>query len=190
MKRSWFVASAAALTAAACLRDIVLAATSDLNGSGLTPVVETVLPFGAPSFPAIAVSSVVQRIDALFKLSESPAFRASLNGFSLPALFPVGSAQLFAAETAVTPEARITDLVARDAKAFATAGLSLSSTFEDFSDVDRAAYFALWSQSAFSARRRFYGSLRTIVFVAFYSMPDVWPAIGYGGPLLGKAPEK
>ena len=184
MKRQAFIGSSAAVVAATFLRDISLAAENDAAGLELTMLVETLLPFGSSAFPAISSMAVVQRLDALFKLSESPVFQASLRGFSSLALFSTGQDQLFAAEQAVSPGADTHELIRRDAAAFAATGLSQIANFQDLRPDERNAYLSLWSHSAFSVRRRFYGSVRAVTFVAFYSLPESWVAIGYAGPML------
>jgi hypothetical protein len=187
LKRGAFIGSSAAVIAASFLRDVALAAESDAAGLELTMLVEALLPFGSPAFPAIPSTAVVQRIDGLFKLGESPAFQASLRGFSSLALFSTGDDQLFDAERAVSPDSDPRDFVRRDAAAFAATGLSPVANFQDLTPEGKSRYVRLWSHSAFSVRRRFYGSVRAVTFVAFYSLPEAWPAIGYAGPILNGA---
>ncbi len=184
MRRFAFLSSAAALAAAAFLQDVALAAEGDSVSAELAPLVETLLPFGTLSFPAVQRDTLVQRIDGLFKLESSPVFRASLRGFSELRTFSAGANQLFAAEKAAVPEADLKELTTIDATAFAASGIPSDVLFQDLALVDRSTYVRLWSQSAFSTRRRFYGSVRAITFLAFYSLPESWPVIGYGGPLL------
>ncbi|HTV92634.1 MAG TPA: hypothetical protein VMG98_07950 [Verrucomicrobiae bacterium] len=184
MKRAAFVGSSVAMVAAAFLRNVSLAAETDAAGLELTVLVETLLPFGSPAFPAIPSTAVVQRIEGLFKLGESPVFQASLRGFSSLAFFSTGDDQLFAAERAVSPDSDPRDLVRRDAAAFAATGLSPAANFQYLKPERKSQYVRLWSQSAFSVRRRFYGSVRAVTFVAFYSLREAWPAIGYAGPIL------
>jgi len=45
-------------------------------------------------------------------------------------------------------------------------------------------YFDLWRRSRFLLRRAFYATSRSLVLITAYSMDEVWPAIGYAGPLL------
>lgn len=190
MRRSGFLGSATALAAAAFLSKVALAAGNDSVSAELTPLVDTLLPFGTSPFLTPQREALVQRIDGLFKLGKSTIFRASLRGFSSVASFPTGANQLFAAEKAALPEADVKKLTAFDATAFAASGLPSAATFQDLKPADRSVYVRLWSQSAFSTRRRFYASVRAITFVAFYSLPESWQAIGYEGPLLHGAHEK
>jgi hypothetical protein len=48
-------------------------------------------------------------------------------------------------------------------------------------------YFDLWRRSGFMVRRQFYGSARAVVLITAYSMPEVWSAIGYDGPVTAHA---
>jgi hypothetical protein len=185
LRRSAFLSSASALAPAAFLRDVALAAEDDALKADLVPLVETLLPFGAPSFPPVRSAALVHRIDDLFKLDGSQIFQASLRGFSSLAAFAAGAQELFAAERAAVPDADGRVLLARDGAAFAASGLSATAAFGDLDPAGRGAYLRLWSQSAFSTRRRFYASVRAVTFVAFYSLPEAWPAIGYAGPFRG-----
>lgn len=187
MKRRGFIVSTTALAAAAFLRDVALGAEGTTMAGELAPVVETLLPFGTPGFPDVASAEVVGRIDAIFKLSTDPIFAGSLHGFSDVASFPTGTDRLFAAESTFAPGIDIKELAKHDAATFDSSGLSLRETFGTLTPADRARYVHLWSQSGFIVRRRFYGSVRAVAFVAFYSMPEAWAAIGYGGALLHSA---
>jgi hypothetical protein len=60
-------------------------------------------------------------------------------------------------------------------------------TFRSLNVERRREYFALWSRSDFLVRRQFYSSARALAMIAAYSMDDVWPAIGYDGPILPRA---
>jgi hypothetical protein len=142
------------------------------------------LPFGASGFPAVRAEEVVARMNALFDLGGDDVFLASLAAFNDVAGFSAGSAVLFAAERAVNPGANIADLTRSDAAAFSSTGVPLPLRFDGFDPGARSRYLELWERSAFIVRRRFFSSVRAITFVAFYSMPKVWPSIGYAGPLV------
>jgi hypothetical protein len=126
----------------------------------------------------------VERVNGLFHLDNSPAFSGSLLAFSSLSNFVTGSPELSAAEKSVVRNIDFRALVARDDGSFRASGLSQGATFETLSESERARYIGLWSQSAFSTRRRFYGSVRAVTFIALYSMPEIWPAISYAGPLI------
>ena len=190
LRRSVFLGSATALAAAAFLSEVGLAAGNHSVTAELAPVVDTLLPFGTSSFPPIRPEALVRRIDDLFNLGENPIFQASLRGFSSIASFSTGTIQLFAAEKVAAPEADVKELTAIDAAAFSASALPSVAAFQDLKPADRSTYIRLWSQSAFSTRRRFYGSVRAITLVAFYSLPESWQAIGYEGALLHGAHAK
>lgn len=163
MRRSLFLGSATAIAAAAFLRDVGLAADLQRPPASLVPLIEALLPFESPAFPEISAEALAARVEALFGLDTSAVFQDSLRSFCALAAFPIGD----------------------DAAAFARSGLSPSSAFSELSLANRRAYLRLWSRSSIDLRRRFYGSVRAVAFVAFYSMPEAWAAIGYAGPLLG-----
>lgn len=184
MRRSAFVSSAAALVGAAFLRDVALAAPANPADDTFSLLLETLVPFGVPAFPAITSQELATRINALFNLGGSATFNGSLQAFDSLTVFLTGSQQLFAAEALDVPSADAPELVARDAAAFNAIGLPQNATFEALGPAERAEYVRLWSQSAFNTRRRFYGSVRAVTFIALYSMPESWPAINYAGPLI------
>jgi hypothetical protein len=184
MRRKGFIASATAFAAAAFLRDVTLAAQGDGTAGELSAVVETLFPFDAIGFPRVTSAQLAARIDAIFSLSADPVFTGSLHGFGDVAAFSAGATPLFAAERAFLPAAHIDVLVTRDATSFASLGLPRNARFAELSPRQRASYVRLWARSAFLVRRRFYSSVRTVAFAAFYSMPEAWSAIGYGGPLM------
>lgn len=185
MKRSRFLLSASALAAAAFLRETAIADAGSVAAPQFEAVVATVVPFGE-QFPLRNPAELTQRIEALFHLGESAAFQASLAQFSSLESFSAPSPQLFAFERAYSPEAQPEELLELDRHAFARSALAKGRSFADLTPEQRAAYLRLWTQSAFIVRRRFYMSVRAIAFEAFYSMPQVWNAIGYAGPMLEK----
>jgi hypothetical protein len=188
LKRAGFVSAAAALAACGFLRNVALGAERGETTAELGPLVETLLPFGSAAFPISDSGPLVRRIYALFDLERDAVFQASLAGFSSLGAFPAGAEPLFAAEREVTPDTDIQVLRAHDAVAFATGRLRKVAAFGDLDAAERARYVGLWAHSAFGVRRRFYSSVRALTFVAFYSTPEAWHAIGYRGPLLAELP--
>jgi hypothetical protein len=184
MKRSSFIETSAALAAATFLRGTALGAEAGAADDTMAALVETLLPFGLPSFPRVPPSEIISRIGETYALETSPAFIASLSAFSNTAAFPAGSKELFLAEHSGSPQSAPGALLARDAAAFAASGVPLSATFAALGWRDRDRYLTLWSQSAFNTRRRFYRAVRAVTFAALYSMPAAWRSIGYAGPLL------
>lgn len=183
MNRHSFLSSIGAAAAIAFLKEVALA-DSVLGARPMTPLVETLLPLGSPAFSNVTGAIVCERIESLYHLGESPAFVASLAAFMDPTLFPKYDAALFAAEQSVDPESNPTNMQIADARAYRLAGLPNEDDFAHFTDRQRAVYVRLWPHSAFNTRRRFYQAVRFLTYAAFYSLPEVWPAIGYAGPLL------
>ena len=188
MNRTGFISSIGAVAAVAFLKNVALAGVSE-GPALMTPLVETLLPFASAGFPDVSVQMVVQRIETLYHLAESRTFAGSLSAFMRPRSFVAPGAALFAAEQSSVLEADTRALASADTRAYRLAGLPERDDFARFSNDERAVYLRLWSQSAFNTRRRFYQSVRFVTFAAFYSMPQAWGAIGYGGPLLRGAHE-
>jgi hypothetical protein len=58
-----------------------------------------------------------------------------------------------------------------------------------FTRMDAAAQDAslrAWLESRLALRRQAFQGIRNLCLFGYYSQPEVWPAIGYQGPLLGK----
>ena len=188
MNRASFVRSSAAAAAGATfLRNVAIGSETTSYSSGMAPLVSTILPTSAHEFPDVEATYIVRRAGSLYDLDANPVFLASLAAFSSISTFASGSQSLFSAELATVGNVRIADLVSQDSSALRASGLSAASAFVDLSASDRRLYLTLWERSAFNTRRRFYGSVRAIIFATFYSMPESWGAIGYVGPLLKRA---
>lgn len=185
MQRSRFLISASALAAAAFLREVALAPAAPAPQAQIEALISTVVPFGA-GFPLAEPSQVVQRMETLFHLRENAAFQASLAAFASVGAFTAPPAELFELERSADERAVPEQLLEHDRRAFRDSGLAKTQSFAEFTPEERARYVRLWTQSAFSIRRRFYMSIRAVTFEAFYSMPQVWEAIGYAGPILHK----
>lgn len=183
MNRSFFISSMAAAAAVAFLRDVALA-DAVVTTAPMAPLVETILPVGSPNFPAVTAATIADRIESLYHLGDSRTFVASLATFMRPTSFKNPNALLYVAEQATSADVNAGQMTMRDARAYRMAALPNASDFANLTPEQRATYLRLWSRSAFNTRRRFYQSVRFVTFAAFYSMPQVWPAIGYAGPLL------
>jgi hypothetical protein len=162
-------------------------------------LVRAVLPSDDPRFAAIAPAAVADRADRLFALDQDTAVQQNLVlfddlvqfvspppaiGLAEPVLFPPTDAERSAS-------AAVAARIARDATAYQTASKAWGSQLALFTDLTLAgqrAYLMLWARSALGVRRRFYRSMKTLVMAATYSMDDVWPIIGYAGPLLHLPP--
>jgi hypothetical protein len=184
MNRTSFIrASVATSVAVSFLRSVALGSEATGYAPEMAGVVTTIL--GAEAFGSSSVSpeSIVRRLNWLFSLHRSPAFLASLNAFSDIASFAYGSELLFDSERAQGAVLDTSVLLAHDAAALRATAIQ-GSTFEGLDAAERAQYLELWEHSAFNVRRRFYNSVRAVTFIAFYSMPESWKAIGYAGPML------
>lgn len=180
MKRTSFISSIGAAAAVAFLQDVALAEAPH-NPYSLTPLVETILP---PGFPVVTGQTIAERIESLYHLSDSRTFAGSLSVFMQPSFFPEALGSLYDVERSSAPDADVHEAASADARAYRRASLPAVNNFAAFTPDQRAAYVGLWSQSAFNTRRRFYQSVRFLTFAAFYSLPQVWSAIGYAGPVL------
>jgi hypothetical protein len=163
-------------------------------------LVRALLPFEDASFP-VRSHAVSRRLLEMFPVHDDPelaGLRRGLVVFDDAALFPerlsllVDSEHEFLAggERMSEPEIEhaIDDAFARDAEAFARMRLHAAEDgFARMSLADQRAYLRLWSGSAFALRRRFYRSAKSVVMFAAYSLPALWVAIGYDGPLLARA---
>jgi hypothetical protein len=183
MNRTSFISSIGAAAAVAFLKDVALA-DGLASSLPLAPLIETLLPLGSPEFPDVTGPMISDRIESLYHLGDSAAFAASLAMFMQPTSFLKSTAVLYAAEQSMDPHIDLAEMNAADARAYQLANLPDAKDFAALTPGQRTAYLRLWSHSAFNTRRRFYQSVRFLTFAAFYSLPQVWPAIGYAGPVL------
>jgi hypothetical protein len=58
--------------------------------------------------------------------------------------------------------------------------------FRALSAPDRDASLEDWRTSSWTARRRVFYALRNLAMLGYWSQPETWRLIGYGGPWLGK----
>lgn len=56
-------------------------------------------------------------------------------------------------------------------------------TFSHMDDAARLAHFDAWATSDGLVRRKVALALRKFLALVFYDQPEVWPSIGYGGPI-------
>jgi hypothetical protein len=56
-------------------------------------------------------------------------------------------------------------------------------TFSHLDDAARLAHFDAWAGSTSLVRRKVALGLRKFLSLVFYDEPEVWPSIGYGGPI-------
>jgi hypothetical protein len=113
--------------------------------SVLRALIEAVLAFDHPAFPAIGVERVERRLLEYFPLEgeSGAALRAGLATF----------------DDAFGPGR------------FAAAPL-----------VARRAFLRLWARGEAPAQRRFYASVKSMILIAAYSLPELQRAVGHEGP--------
>jgi hypothetical protein len=58
-------------------------------------------------------------------------------------------------------------------------------TFSNLSEEERLAHFQSWSESRTLVRRQAALAFRKFLTLVFYDQPGAWPALGYGGPIVG-----
>jgi hypothetical protein len=162
----------------------------------LDALMAAVLPCEHTDFP-LSARDAAARVLTLFQLETDSRFAAvqrMLLYFNDTDLFtyglPLVAEELIATdarEHGVEPNALLARKEASDRSlyaAFVAQDPAPVKTFTSLSIERRREYFTLWSRSDFVVRRQFYSSARALGMIAAYSMDDVWPAIGYGGPLL------
>lgn len=124
--------------------------TDDVARPILRALIEAVLAFDHPAFPAIGVDDVHGRLLEYFPIAgeNGAALRAGLAAFD--------------------------DAFARhggDGARFAAAPLAARRTF-----------LRLWAGGEPPAQRRFYASVKSMILIAAYSLPELQRAIGHEGP--------
>ncbi|MFQ5514566.1 MAG: gluconate 2-dehydrogenase subunit 3 family protein [Myxococcota bacterium] len=60
--------------------------------------------------------------------------------------------------------------------------------FRSLSPAQRDASLERWRRSRFAERRRVFYALRNLALLGYWSQPETWPLIGYGGPWIRRAP--
>jgi len=165
----------------------------------LAGIIRAVLPFERSDFP-VTPAQVEAHFLRLFELERDARFLAlqkTLVFFEQTDLFadlaPV-DAELTARdarERGLDVAADVSALREQDrllADAFARSRGDGARHFSALPLVQQREYFDLWRRSGFLIKRQFYASARSLVMISAYSMEEVWPAIGYDGPLLPRKP--
>jgi hypothetical protein len=158
-------------------------------------VARAILPSEDPRFAAIAPKTVANRASKLFALDQDTAVQQNLALFDDLAAFSAPPPGVGLAESALFPpneaernaSAAVTGRIGRDAAAYQAASVAWRGQpahFIDLTLADQRTFLMLWARSALGVRRRFYRSMKALVMAATYSMDEVWPIIGYAGPLL------
>jgi hypothetical protein len=155
------------------------------------------------TLPNLAPAAIVERLLEMFPLEEERRYlglQKTLLLFDTLELFAnlsgppraVEEEALTAFEPVAPHELRAMLAAKRDReherwRAFAS-GLEPGVTrFVSLPLAAKRAYYGLWGASDFLLRRELYSAIRALLFITVYSLDEVWPAIGYGGPLVGKA---
>jgi hypothetical protein len=173
--------------------------TVDTSEKVFDAFVRAVLPSEDPRFAAISPAAIASRADRLFALRQDAAVQRNLVLFDALAEFIAPPPEIEIGEPALFPpseaersaSAAVAARIARDAAAYQAASATWGSQpalFTDLALAGQRTYVMLWARSALGVRRRFYRSLKTLVMAATYSLDEVWPIIGYAGPLLHLAP--
>jgi hypothetical protein len=149
---------------------------------------EAVVSFEHPRFPpSVRVEQVTDTLYTHFPVKESEAFaslRLGLWIFDDTALFPEHLEPFVDGERTLGASEHELDLaVAHDREAFQNA--RVTGPFSELDLAGRRRYLHLWAKSAFTLRRQLYRSGKILTMIATYSLPEMWAAIGYEGPLLG-----
>jgi hypothetical protein len=163
----------------------------------LRALIETILPFDHPHFPAISSAVIEARLLTLFPLEDRTylVFQKGLVVFNEVDLFPVLQGPIVFEERALlegcdgdTLGVAIAERGRHDERLYAEFQLaSAAPTPRPFTALDRAQrgrYLRLWGQSAFNSKQVFYHAAKRLVMVTAYSGEDFWRVIGYAGPLL------
>jgi hypothetical protein len=165
----------------------------------LDALVAAVLPSERNEFP-VAPSKVSARLLTLYQLESDPRFltvQKMLLYFEQTDLFSHALPLIDQERVAIDAQEHHLDFDALLKRKEALEG----SLYADFTAHDNTSerrfsaltlqrqreYLNLWNRSEFLMRRQFYFSVRALVMIAAYSMDEVWPAIGYDGPVLPRS---
>jgi hypothetical protein len=161
----------------------------------LRALIETVLAFDDPAFPAIPIEQVERRVLEQVPLDDGARagdLRASLLAFAdvegfaaLPPFVRQAERELLAGQGlgAHDGERLIAGKARLDQQRFQAfvRGFGAPHRFEAIALGARRAYLRLWARSGFAVRRRLYTTLKAIVLMAAYSLPALERAVGFAG---------
>ena len=60
------------------------------------------------------------------------------------------------------------------------------TTFSHLREDERLAHFEAWAASDSLLRRQVATAFRKFLSVVFYDRPEIWPSLGYEGPMFGE----
>lgn len=157
----------------------------------LDGLIQSVLAFDDPLFPALSIEVVRSELLTLFPVEQEPRFLTLQRGFALfdeVDLFPYAFQAIVDQEATPLAGGDLEEAVAADGSAFAdfsaTYGID-SGAFSHLPLEAQRAYLLLWMRSRFVVRRQFARSAKALITIAAYSLPVLHETIGYAGPLLG-----
>ncbi|MEA2163829.1 MAG: hypothetical protein QOK37_1956 [Thermoanaerobaculia bacterium] len=161
-------------------------------------LIRIILPLDEPNIPLHSPEPIEERLIAMFPLEKEQKFlglQRTLVLFNQIDLFPIVSGPLLFEEARVRDDDResaslTAGLMEEDRRSYRDFIHAHSITgrprFEDLPGTAQQAYFALWRDSPSIVKRAFHSTMRALIMTTFYSMDEVWPSIGYAGPLVGK----
>lgn len=168
----------------------------------LDAVIAAILPLERSDFPVHSVDVIGHRFLSMFPLESNDRFAAlqrTLTLFDQIELFTIFSGPLLQREAIARDaphrgedmNALASTIQETDANALDAFRRELSAQpgarFTSLPLEARRRYLALWQNSASVVKREFHSALRALVMITAYSMDEVWPSIGYAGPLVQKA---
>ena len=161
----------------------------------LRSLINLVLPFDHPNFPAITPETVLKNIGIHFPLTEErqePFQRAfilftdiQLYKEQLPAIIDE-EAKLFREFEGLEKleiQDRINEFIKHDQSLFDAFEKKHGylTSFMDALKNAQSDYFNLWSQSRFNIRRMFFNSAKGVINACAYCQEEMWDAMGYAG---------
>jgi hypothetical protein len=159
----------------------------------LRGLIQTVLPCEDTAFP-VTVAQIQARLLRIFRLERDPRFLLLQRSFVLfdqtdlfPHFLPLAQEEhrLRASSETHAPSPEFAGDLTHDRELHASfTGTAAPARFVALGLDRQRQYFDLWRRSRFLLRREFHATSRSLVMIAAYSMDEVWPAIGYAGPLL------
>jgi hypothetical protein len=161
----------------------------------LRALIETVLAFDDPDFPPMTVERVEGRVLERFPLEDEErskglhlALRSfgEMSAFSIvpPVILRVEQELLVSEGLAGADLARlVAEKIRVEVERFAAfAGqFGPAARFERATLATRRAYLRLWARSGFAQRRRVYTTLKGLVLLAAYSLPELARAVEGAG---------
>jgi hypothetical protein len=160
----------------------------------LRALIRLIVPLDDPRFPRVPVETFEERLISMFPLEKEQRFlglQRTLTLFDQIDLFPVVSGPLLLEEEkARDGGGRALAVALRDADGAAWRrfvsdhAIAGSPAFTELPFPAQEAYWRLWRDSESVVKREFHSTMKSLVMITVYSADEVWPAIGYGGPLL------